>query len=71
MGVYEGRGQLGKAMKDLTLRWGEAKLEWDDPVSHALETDFLLPMEVDLRTTLAAMDHIAQVLQQVRKDCTE
>jgi hypothetical protein len=71
MGVYEGRGALGKGIKDLTLRWAEVKVDWDDPVSHALENDFLLPLEMDLRNALAAMDHLAIVLQQVRKDCTE
>jgi hypothetical protein len=71
MGVYEGRGALGKAIKDLTLRWADTKIEWDDPVSQALEADFLVPMEQDLRNCLAAMDHAAIVLQQVRRDCVE
>ncbi|CAN5637968.1 hypothetical protein BH09PLA1_BH09PLA1_08750 [soil metagenome] len=71
MGVYEARGQLGKAIKDLMLRWGEAKVGWDDPVSHTLENEFLVPLEIDLRTAIAAMDHAGAVLQQARRDCEE
>ena len=33
MGVYEGRGQVGKAMKDLMLQWNEAHRNWDDEMS--------------------------------------
>jgi hypothetical protein len=69
MGVYEGRGQLGKAMKDLANRWADTKIHWDDAVSHALESDFLIPLETDVRNALAAMDQAAIVLAQVKKDC--
>ena len=69
MGVYEGRGQLGKAMKDLATRWGDTKIQWDDPVSHHLESEFLVPLEIDVRNTLAAMDQMAIILAQVQRDC--
>jgi hypothetical protein len=69
MGVYEGRGQLGKAMKDLATRWGDTKVQWDDAVSHALENEYLVPLEIDVRNALSAMDQMAIVLTQVRRDC--
>ncbi|MBC8106028.1 MAG: hypothetical protein H7Z14_05520 [Anaerolineae bacterium] len=71
MGVYEARGQLGKAIKDLGLRFTEAKVGWDDPVAHALESDFIVPLEIDLRNAIAAMDHAGAILQQARHDCDE
>ncbi len=64
MGVYEGRGQLGKAIKELNHRWAETKSVWDDPVSRRFEEDFLTPMEVDLRNAVAAMDRVGIVLQR-------
>jgi hypothetical protein len=70
MGVYEGRGQLGKSIKLLLRRWEEAKSEWDDSVSKSFEKTYLLPMELDLRNAVGAMDHMAQILAQVRRDCT-
>ncbi len=69
MGLYEGRGLLAKALKDLIHRWQEAKAGWDDPVSSAMETEFIEPLEMDLRSALGAMDQLAGVLSQVRQDC--
>ena len=69
MGVYEGRGRLAKAMKDLQLRWHEAQQEWNDPVSQAFEKDHLIPFEMDIRSAITAMDHMAQVLSQAKADC--
>jgi hypothetical protein len=69
MGVYEGRGQLSKAMKNLMLRWVEAKSSWDDTASKHFEDKFLTPLEMDLKTAASAMDHMAGVLSSVRRDC--
>ena len=69
MGVYEARGQLAKLMKELTDRWAETKMDWDDVVSEAFEKRFLEPLDVDLRNATGAMDHVAQLLSQIRRDC--
>jgi hypothetical protein len=69
MGVYEGRGQLSKAMKQLQMRWQEAQSSWNDAASVQFEKKFLEPLEADLRTAVTAMDHMAAVLVQARRDC--
>lgn len=69
MGLYEGRGQLVKSMKGLMLRWNETRNSWDDAQSEHFEEKFIQPLEQDLRTALAAMDHIAALVQQARRDC--
>ena len=69
MGVYEGRGQIAKAMKELNHRWEETKGDWDDSVSRGFEKRFLIPLEMDMRAATSAMDHMAQVLVAVRRDC--
>jgi len=69
MGVYEGRGLLSKALKQLQLRWLEAKSDWNDAASEHFEKKFLEPLEADLRTAVTAMDHLASVLAQVKRDC--
>lgn len=69
MGVYEGRGQLTKSMKQLLLHWHEARSNWDDANTHAFEEKHMVPLEQDLRNAVAAMDHIAMYLQQLRRDC--
>jgi hypothetical protein len=69
MGVYEGRGQLSKAMKQLQMRWQEAQSSWNDVASVQFEKKFLEPLDADLRTAVTAMDHMAAVLVQARRDC--
>lgn len=69
MGVYEGRGQLGKGIKELMRRWDETKSQWDDSVSKNFEKTYLAPLEMDLRGTLGALDQMATLLSQVRRDC--
>ena len=71
MGVYEGRGQLGKNLKDLLHRWAEVKGQWEDTQSKQFEEKFLEPLQQDLRNAMAAMDHVAVVIQQVKRDSSE
>jgi hypothetical protein len=71
MGVYEGRGQLAKATKELLSRWAETKGDWDDSVSEAFEKRFLVILEMDIRAATSAMDTMAQVLATVRRDCSD
>ncbi len=69
MGVYEGRGQLAKAMKNLTLRWQETRMDWDDALARRFEERFLKPIEMDLRSAVGAMEHMATLLHQIHRDC--
>lgn len=69
MGLFEGRGLLAKALKELMLRWQEAKSGWDDSVADEMESEFIVPLEMDLRSAVGAMDQMAGVLAQVRRDC--
>ena len=69
MGVYEGRGLLSKSLKQLQLRWQEAKSDWNDAASEHFEKKYLEALEADLKAATTAMDHMASVLVQVRRDC--
>ncbi len=70
MGVYEGAGRLGKAMRDLLARWEEAKAAWDDPNTRAFELRFVEPLQAELKAASAAMSEMASLLEQARRDCT-
>ena len=69
MGVYEARGQLSKAMKELMLRWNETKMDWDDATARAFETNVLEPLQLDAKNAATAMDSAADVLNAVRREC--
>ena len=71
MGVYEGRGQLSRALKDLKQRWLETKSSWDDSQADHFEEKYVDPLEQDLRSALSAMDTMAVLLSQARHDCSE
>jgi hypothetical protein len=69
MGVYEARGQLSKALKDLMLRWNETKMDWDDAAARAFENSVLEPLQRDAKNAASVMDSAAETLQQVRREC--
>jgi hypothetical protein len=69
MGVYEGRGQVAKSMKELLGHWQETRRSWNDAMSEQIEKDCLVPLEMDVRSAVGAMEHIAQILQQIKSDC--
>lgn len=69
MGVYEARGQLGKSLKQIHSLWSRTRTEWDDANARNFEERFLVPLEKDLRSAVAAMDHMATILSQARRDC--
>jgi hypothetical protein len=69
MGVYEGRGALARAMKDLMLRWADTKAVWRDAVAQEFAEQHLAPLEREIRNATSAMDTMAQILAQVNRDC--
>jgi hypothetical protein len=69
MGLQDDRATLGKAMKALMMCWAETKSQWNDIMSHNFEKNRLEPLEVDLRSAASAMDHMAQIVNQARRDC--
>ena len=70
MGMYEGRGGLAKAVKDLNNAWASARASWDDAQARAFEETYLVPMQQDLRAAVGAMDLMATVIGRVRTECS-
>ena len=69
MGLQESRGKLGSSMRDLMNLWSSTKLTWNDVNSARLEENVLRPLELDLRNAAGAMDQMAALLSQIRRDC--
>lgn len=69
MGVYEGRGNLSKAISELARKWQETKMDWDDPVSHEFEKKYLESLENDVKQAVGAMDVMATLMHQIKRDC--
>ena len=69
MGVYEGRGTLGKALKQLEARWQETLPHWQDVRRNEFEQRFLAPLQLDLRNAMGAMDQMAGLLNKIHSEC--
>ena len=69
MGVYEGRGQLGKSMKELMHAWMETRTSWKDANADRFEKKHLVPLEMDLRQAVSAMDVMSQLIATIKRDC--
>jgi hypothetical protein len=69
MGVYEGRGQLAKGMKELIGAWMETKSAWKDQNADRFEKKHIQPLEMDLRAAVSAMDVMSQLLATIKRDC--
>ncbi len=69
MSLSSGAGKLHLALKDLRQHWEEAQAHWSDPVSQAFDENHYRPLEGQLLATLRALDRLAQILDQARKEC--
>ncbi len=69
MGVHDARGTLARAIKDLLLRWEETRAQWNDANAKRFEEERLIGLEQDLRSAVSALDSMAVLLQQIRRDC--
>jgi hypothetical protein len=69
MGMQDGRSLLAKAYKELIFRWFDTKTQWNYAMSAGFERTRLQAWEADLKSATGAMDHMAQILSQARRDC--
>jgi hypothetical protein len=68
--MYEGGGQLTKAMKSLIILWEETKTSWDDVKQRQFEERYIVPLQSDLRNALTAMGTMSALLARIRRECT-
>ena len=69
MSLADSKATLARASKDLFARWEEVRGVWSDVQSEAFENTYLSQFSQDVRSALAAMDQMNQVLQKIESDC--
>jgi hypothetical protein len=69
MGAFEARGNLAKAVHDLVIRWQDVKINWNDAQAEGIEKQYLQPLEIEVRSAVTAIDQLAILLSQAKRDC--
>ena len=71
MSVETAKVKLTSSIRDLRVRWDETTDQWKDSASKAFEKDFISPFELEVRSSIKAMETMAEVMIAVRKDCMD
>jgi hypothetical protein len=61
---------LADGLKTAATLWEEARAGWDDPVSQAFETNYWLPLKMQVESVLGALDRLAPILARAREECS-
>jgi hypothetical protein len=65
-----GRYQLYSSLETLCAHWDEVRPRWNDSVRQDFEEHYWNHVEPRVNAALAAMDRLAQVLAQLRRECS-
>lgn len=70
MKVDAGRGKLYDAHKVIRQRWAAVSEQWSDQVRAEFERTTWEPLDQMTAESLRAIDRLAQILNQCRRECT-
>ncbi|HMF15233.1 MAG TPA: hypothetical protein VKE94_23120 [Gemmataceae bacterium] len=62
--------ELNAALKTLRLLWEETRAGWSDAVSRDFESNHWETLETRVVAALRAMDRLAPILMQAKRDCS-
>jgi hypothetical protein len=62
--------ELTDGMKTLGTVWDEARTGWTDAIAEDFEQRFWTPLQAQTSDAVGAIDRLATVLMQVRRECS-
>jgi hypothetical protein len=62
--------ELTDGMKTLGAVWDEARTGWTDAIAEDFEQRFWTPLQAQTSDAVGAIDRLATVLMQVRRECS-
>jgi len=68
MSIVECRGQISKAMRELSNRWSLVRDTWNDSQADAFQQQYLHEIEALVRKAVSSMDHMNAVLNKTIND---
>ncbi|MBX3357602.1 MAG: hypothetical protein KF745_04160 [Phycisphaeraceae bacterium] len=69
MSVSVAQVRLRDGLKELKFAWAQVKDQWDDAARAKFEEDYLQQLDSKVRGAMAAMNRLAEVIAQSRRDC--
>ena len=69
--VMAGTSRLRHAIKVLRDHWAVTEATWNDSVRGRFEERYLAPLDPAVDAALIGMHKLAEVLDQVRRDCSD
>ena len=71
MSVSTAKVKLTAVIRDLRVRWEEATDQWNDSASAAFEAEVITPFEIEVRSSIKAMETMSEVMISLQKDCAD
>lgn len=71
MSFQTSQANLVDALKQLRLRWARVRERWDDPRSAEIQREFIDALDPIVRAAISAVDHVAELSAQARRDCSD
>ncbi|MBX3378814.1 MAG: hypothetical protein KF805_01860 [Phycisphaeraceae bacterium] len=71
MSTKVAQANITDATKELRFRWERARTEWDDHASRRFEKEVLAPLEPMVVAALKALEHVSELMVQVRRECED
>jgi hypothetical protein len=56
-------------MRELMALWATTQVHWNDENMHKFEEKYLRQLEMDIKVAAGAMDQMAALLSQIRREC--
>jgi len=69
--VLAGSTRLGQCARVLRDHWLTTEATWSDSVRNRFEERYLVPLESAVDSAVNGARSIAEVLEQVRRDCSD
>jgi hypothetical protein len=69
--LHTGVIRLSRAARDLRDQWLQTKDDWHDQNRRDIERNHLEPLAPEITLTLAAIQRLAEVLEQAERECSD
>ena len=69
MSLPSSRAKIQRLTKDLLVQWDRTGEQWNDPVSHRFEREYLRPLERAVTASAEAIDAMHEIVMRAKRDC--